>query len=215
MNISSVSSVNFDNVIQTEPETEVTQDFETFLKMLTTQIQNQDPLSPMAADQFSNQLASFSMVEQQTATNQKLESLLASFESSGIGTYASIVGRFALHEEPFLFSGAEISFEIAGAPGEVDDRKITIVDASGSIIFEKKLSSNQSSFIWDGKDSDGRLTPLGTYQAELRKASDGTVLDAEITTGGVVEEVRFGGPQAELLLANGTVILEADVATIR
>ena len=46
------------------------QHFETFLKMLTTQIQNQDPLSPMQADQFADQLASFSMVEQQTLTNQ-------------------------------------------------------------------------------------------------------------------------------------------------
>ena len=124
----------------------VSQDFETFLRMLTTQIQNQDPLSPMAADQFASQLASFSMVEQQTLTNQKLDILASAFGAGGITAYASVVGRFALHEGPFDFTGSEITLEIADVTEFDADVKLVILDSRGAVVSEAALAARAIAF---------------------------------------------------------------------
>ena len=194
---------------------DVSQDFETFLRMLTTQIQNQDPLSPMAADQFASQLASFTMVEQQTLTNQKLEVLSSALGAGGITAYASVVGRFALHEGPFEFTGANIPLEISDVSKSDGELKFVILDSRGAIVSERPLAAGQSRVIWDGMDAGGQIAPPATYTAEVRRVADGTNVGLRIATGDVVEEVRFGATQVELLLANGTVVPESAVTTLR
>lgn len=196
-------------------QSEVSRDFQTFLKMLTTQIQNQDPLSPMAADQFASQLASFTMVEQQTLTNQKLESLTSAFASGGVAAYASVVGRFALHEGPFEFSGLDIPLEFADSSSGADDLEVVILDSSGSVVSEIPLEPGQTKANWDGTDREKRVVPLGEYTAQMRRVFDGMHLNIQIATGGVVEEVRFGSSETELVLANGTIVRDADVTTLR
>lgn len=193
----------------------VSQDFETFLRMLTTQIQNQDPLSPMAADQFASQLASFSMVEQQTLTNQKLDILASAFGAGGVTAYASVVGRFALHEGPFDFTGAEITLEIADITEVDGDVKLVILDSRGAVVSEAALAAGQSRVTWNGTDSEGRIVAPATYRAEIRRVADETNIDVRIATGDLVEEVRFGATQVELLLANGTVVPETAITTLR
>ncbi|WP_416883813.1 flagellar hook capping FlgD N-terminal domain-containing protein [Marivita sp.] len=193
----------------------VSQDFETFLRMLTTQIQNQDPLSPMAADQFASQLASFSMVEQQTLTNQKLDILASAFGAGGITAYASVVGRFALHEGPFDFTGAEITLEIADITEFDGDVKLVILDSRGAVVSEAALAAGQSRVTWNGTDFEGRIVAPATYTAEIRRVADETNIDVRIATGDLVEEVRFGATQVELLLANGTVVPETAITTLR
>ena len=193
----------------------VSGDFETFLRMLTTQIQNQDPLSPMAADQFASQLASFSMVEQQSLTNQKIDSLGVALIDKNIATYSAVIGRMAYHEKPFLFSGSSITLEV-GELGEIDEElKLSFLNSDGFVIAERSLLHGQDIVNWDGTDNIGRLVPVGSYTAELRRATDDTRMDVSVSTGNIVEEVRFGGAQAELLLSDGTTILETEVSKLR
>ena len=193
----------------------ISQDFETFLRMLTTQIQNQDPLRPMAADQFASQLASFSMVEQQTLTNQKMDMLAAAMGAGRITAFAPVVGRFALHDGPFEFSGANITFEISDVPEAEGKLKLVILNANSSVVSERLLEPEQSQVIWDGTDPEGRFVLPGSYSAELRRVEDEAVVDAGIATGGVVEEVRFGTTHVELVLANGAIIPESSVRVLR
>lgn len=68
---------------------QISSDFQTFLKMLTAQIQNQDPLNPTPSDEFAVQLATFSSVEQQVRTNDLLVALGAQFGSMGMAQFAS------------------------------------------------------------------------------------------------------------------------------
>src|SRR6056297_3909166 len=75
-------------------------DFETFLLMLTTQMQNQDPLNPLESSEFAVQLATFSGVEQQVKTNDLLGSLLSGLASSGMAQMASWIGREARTDGP-------------------------------------------------------------------------------------------------------------------
>lgn len=193
----------------------VSGDFEIFLRMLTTQVQNQDPLSPMAADQFASQLASFSIVEQQSLTNQKIDSLAMALVNKNITTYSTVIGRIAYHEKPFEFNGSTIILEI-GDLSEIDEElKISFLNSDGFEIYERSLLYGQDIVNWDGTDNTGRLVPVGSYTAELRRVVDNARMDISVSTGNIVEEVRFGGAQAELLLSDGTTILETEVSRLR
>ena len=83
----------------------ISSDFNTFLKMLTTQLKNQDPLNPMDNSEYAVQLATFSGVEQQVKTNTLLESLGTQLGLSGLSTYAGWVGKDARADMPVWYSG--------------------------------------------------------------------------------------------------------------
>lgn len=193
----------------------VTQDFETFLRMLTTQIQNQDPLSPMEADQFASQLASFSMVEQQTLTNQRLKELSLELRSDGISSYAPFVGTQILHEGPFSFTGAAVLMEIRRELTDEDGLKLSIFSGDGIVVSETVLSDGQSQFNWDGTDGEGILVKPGLYSAEIRRVSDDAEVEATVVASGLVEELRFGSADVEFILANGSIVTESSVVGVR
>src|ERR1700686_3335504 len=67
--------------------------FDTFLKLLTTQLQNQDPLSPMDSNQFTQELVQFSQVEQQINTNTSLASLIALTKTQSSANAVSYLGK--------------------------------------------------------------------------------------------------------------------------
>lgn len=190
-------------------------DFETFLRMLTTQIQNQDPLSPMESDKFASQLASFSMVEQQTLTNQKLEAVLHGLSAGELGGYSGLVGREAVHQGAVRFSGLPVEFEIEGREGAPANAILAVLDDEGGPVAELALGAGQERVTWDGTAPDGRSVLPGFYQAELRRISDGEALEIPVATSAVIEEVRFSGDEVELLLADGSVIPESGVSKLR
>src|ERR1700754_3933826 len=72
--------------------------YDTFLVLLTAQLQNQDPLAPMDSTQFTQQLVQFSQVEQQIRTNEQLEGLVGQYKASSAGAALSYLGREAILE---------------------------------------------------------------------------------------------------------------------
>lgn len=189
-------------------------DFETFLRMLTTQVQNQDPLSPLETNEFANQLAAFTMVEQQTLTNQTLGDLLAALDRRDIGGYATLVGKTALHQAPFFFSGQTISLEIAGLQSE-SAVKLSILDSAGAVVAEQPVSSDAQRVEWSGRSFDGSIVPPGQYSAQLRSAEDDTPLEAQIGVEATVEEIRFLGADVQLLMQDGSLVPESSVLSLR
>lgn len=211
-----VSQLNANSTNQrTALATDVSGDFETFLRMMTTQIQNQDPLSPMEADQFASQLAAFSMVEQQTLTNQRLEAILSGLTTNRLAGYSDLVGRVAVHQGAFEFSGSSIDLEIEDGSAPNDSAKIVILNASGAVAGEIGVAPGQTRITWSGQGLDGQVVEPGQYSAIVRRVSDDAVLDIPVSTAGTVEEVRFGNGEAELLLADGTVVSESSVSKLR
>jgi flagellar basal-body rod modification protein FlgD len=190
-------------------------DFETFLRMLTTQIQNQDPLSPMDSDQFADQLATFTMVEQQTLTNQRLESLIDALSYEGLADYSNLMGRTAVHDGPFEFSGAPIALEIGGTDGASDDASLVILDEQGSVVSEQIVPAGQSRVSWDGTGMDGQVLTPGSYRAELRDGATGEVVEIPVLSASEVEEVLFGATEVALRLADGSVVPESAVSRLR
>lgn len=190
-------------------------DFETFLAMLTTQIQNQDPLSPMAAEEFASQLASFTMVEQQTLSNQKLDMLIASMSNRNLASYSALVGQIAVHSGPFNYSGSPVQIELSGVPSSSSGSVLVVLNRFGEVVSELGDVTNDERVLWDGTDSAGRLVEPELYTAEVRSVSDNSRLDVEVATAEIIEEVQFGNQGVELLLADGTVVSETSVTRLR
>lgn len=142
------------------------EDFSQFLQLLTTQLQNQDPLSPMDSTEFTSQLVQFSQVEQAINTNSKLDDLVSLQLNGATSAALGYVGLDA------TYVSAEIAFD---GTNPVDLRyslskpaitsKLNIYDEGNSLIISLDANKNAGvhEFVWDGKDSSGQLVPEGTY----------------------------------------------------
>lgn len=145
-------------------------DFTQFLTLLTTQLQNQDPLSPLDSNEFTNQLVQFSQVEQGINTNTKLDDLL----SLQIGNAAtSALGYVGLDVS---YVSAEVALE-QGSPatirysldGAATISKINIFDEAGQLVFsgdaERGVGAHE--FEWNGRDLLNNELPTGTYVVRI------------------------------------------------
>lgn len=143
------------------------QNFDQFLKLLTTQLQNQDPLSPMDTAQFTNQLVEFSQVEQQLKSNDTLNKLLTMQTVNMTALGVSFIGKdvqVAGSSFDTSASGSQVKLAYS-LPATAASGNISIKDANGNVVFTKAtdLSSGTHDFTWDGKETDGSTAPAGTY----------------------------------------------------
>jgi flagellar basal-body rod modification protein FlgD len=184
----------------------------TFLTLLTTQLQNQDPLSPMDSTQFTQQLVEYSQVEQQINTNTNLQSLI-SLQQSGAG--AAAVGY--LGKEVTVTNGnAALTNGSAtwnySLPANAGSTTLTVTNASGQTVYSGSGSttSGNNTFNWNGEDSSGNQLPDGTYTlAVAATAGDGSAMTATVTSTGTVNEINLSGTTPQLMLGNMAVPLTA------
>ena len=117
---------------QTETsETVISSNFETFLKMLTVQMENQDPLNPTDSSEYAQQLATFSGVEQAVLTNDLLSALMVQMNSTGMAQMADWVGKEARAIAPGNFNGSPIT--IAPNPAAIADKvELVVSDPQGN-----------------------------------------------------------------------------------
>ena len=139
--------------------------FDDFLKLLMTQLQNQDPTSPMDTNQFTNQLVQFASVEQQINTNSSLTKLIQATQGANLLQSSSLVGQEVevTSDQVALQDGhAAIRFQ-ATAPEPVS---IGIYSAAGTKLHEAKVTSTPgaNTVAWDGKDTNGHAMPDGAYR---------------------------------------------------
>lgn len=145
-------------------------DFNEFLILLTTQLQNQDPLSPMDSTEFTNQLVNFAGVEQQINANQKLDSLVSLMIGSAFSTTIGYIGKdISYISSEAHFDGSkpvEINYAIEGASSQT---KLNIYDADNKLIFSKDITASDGTrkFVWDGKDNNGNTVENGTYSIRV------------------------------------------------
>jgi flagellar basal-body rod modification protein FlgD len=154
--------------------TSLTSNFQDFLGMLMTQLQNQDPTSPMDTNQFTQELVEFSGVEQQINANSNLTQLIQLTQSGQVEQSASIVGhQVAINSSDLALQKGSggISFTVPAA-GPVE---IGIYDANGSKIADTVVSAAQGSnnWTWNGQDGNGVQLPDGSYQVAVDAAGTG------------------------------------------
>lgn len=194
-------------------------DKDAFLKLLLTQMKNQDPTTPLKSHEMAAQLAQFTSLEKLTNIADGIDSLRKeakpgqNFEALNlIGKSISVDGgKVARTEESEVH---EIKFRLMGAPNSTE---LKIRDAAGNLI--RKLTLNglkegENVVTWNGVLEDGTKAPKGDYTVEVDAiASNGNKLMAEMKQEGTITGVNFTASGPVLMLGNKKVAL-SDVKQI-
>ncbi len=190
-------------------------DFETFLRMLTTQMENQDPLNPIESADYAVQLATFSGVEQQVRTNQLLEGLAQQMNLTGMAQMAGWVGMEARTNAPAQFDGAPVT--LFPSPAATADETVLLVrDASGALVDRIPVPVSSEPMTWAGMDENGNPRDPGLYSFELESYAHGDLLSTDpVDTYSRISEVRAQDGQTVLVLEGGVQVPASAVSALR
>lgn len=169
----------------------VNQDYDTFLRLLTAQIKNQDPLAPIDGTEFVAQLATFSQVEQQILANGKLDGLAAMMQGVNARLDVSYIGKEVEAEvDKFSHEGGSKQFAYA-VSDEADSVRILIKNEAGDTvrILDGESGYGRQDITWDGKDVEGVVAPAGIYNVEIVAMKDEDEIEASIVTTDIVKEI--------------------------
>jgi flagellar basal-body rod modification protein FlgD len=179
-------------------------DFDTFLTLLTTQLQNQDPSQPMDANELTKQLTEFAGVEQQIETNNQLASLISLQQAGQMAGSSSLLGQratMATDVLPLQDGSATVNLPAAGTARTA---RIQVSDSAGRVLrsTDVPLGTGATAWQWDGRDQAGTQRADGAYRVTVSgRAADGSAvaIDSSVTARvtGVVREgdglsLRFG-----------------------
>ena len=171
---------------------------EDFLKLLTTQLAHQDPLSPADPKDFVAQLSQFSSLEQLINLNTTMGTLgtsMTNLQSSQQMTQGlSLLGKTVKAQgNIFTVNSGEVgdlSYVLNGAASKVT---VSISDSSGKVVRTMDLggkNTGENQISWDGKDSNGNTMADGTYSFKVSALdSKGAAVTAATLVSGTVEEV--------------------------
>jgi flagellar basal-body rod modification protein FlgD len=193
---------------------ELTGNIDTFLRLLTTQLRNQDPTDPMDPNQMVGQLSQFAMVEQQIAVNKHMNSLISLQRSAVMLDAAGLVGQKVEVESRSLElrAGTTQALALPSADGAVRQARITITNQAGAKVREAvvPLGANGSSWTWDGRTDAGRAAVDGTYGVTVSGLDDAGRSRRSIASAvsGTVTSIERSGDLA--MLALGSLVVPAD-----
>ena len=198
----------------TKAKTTLGSNFDTFLTLLTTQLKNQDPLSPMDSAQFTQQLVQFSQVEQSINANQNLESLISLTKQRVGGEAVSYLGKtITLTDGTAGLNNGQAQWGYSLGSGSASTH-LVIADSKGHTVYAGAgdTAPGLHAFTWDGKDNAGNVMPDGAYTLSVvAKTADGTSVSTEVASQGVVDEVDLSG--SEPMLKIGAVSVPLSKAT--
>lgn len=194
---------------------QISSDFETFLRMLTVQMQNQDPLNPVDSSDYAVQLATFSGVEQAVLTNDLLKSLTAQMNSSGLAGMANWVGKEARAAAPAYFDGNPIT--ITPKPAAIADRvEVLVRNANGTEVQRLNVPVGTEPVEWAGVDSGGFPFQQGLYSFEvLSIANNEVIAQTPVEIYSKVTEVRSQDGGTVLILEGGAAVDSTEVTALR
>ncbi len=194
----------------------ISTDFETFLRLLTTQARYQDPLEPLDSQEYASQLAQFSMVEQQVQGNDLLAGMQAQLSLSAMATVTQWVGMEARAAVPGHFDG---STPISISPNPVataDDVRLIVKNEAGTEVNRILLPISAEPYEWDGTDANGNVLPSGSYSFTMESYRNDELLlseTAEIYSS--IRETQLQGNQVILIMNGGSAISSTDVSALR
>jgi len=211
------AAINASNTAGSTPASTTSSTQDQFLKLLTTQLQNQDPLNPMDNAQMTSQLAQISTVDGITQLNATLQSLVSNANSSQALQAAALVGHGV------LVPGSALSLQqgqaVAGVDlaSAADDVVATIKDANGLAVRKLDLGAmvaGASSFAWDGKTDSGATAADGAYTVSLAATQGGGAVTANALQVGMVSSVANSSQGASLNVAGLGTFSLSDVKQI-
>lgn len=187
-----------------------------FLTLLITQLQHQDPLQPMDANEFTQQLVQFASVEQQIYQNANLEKMLALQTASQASNLVNYIGSAVETEGNALVLDGHGASGHYTLPEEAVGTRIVVRDAKGNAVYATagETAAGSHAFTWNGLDADGESLPDGTYTLSVTAVGkDGSALDVGTSVFAAVTGVANDGTEPELILGNRRVTF-ADVLSV-
>lgn len=198
-----------------KPETVLSSDFETFLRLLTTQLENQDPLNPMESSEFAVQLATFSGVEQQVRTNDLLAGLTARQSAEDVLSAGTWIGKEIRQTGAVGFDGAPVTIYPSLAEG-TSVAKLIVRDGNGSIVARDTIPPGATALEWAGVALDGSPLPPGLYELGVEHYAGEEMLGTgEVAHYARVVEVEPGKDGPTLVTSAGARIAPGDVQAVR
>ncbi|WP_435164516.1 flagellar hook capping FlgD N-terminal domain-containing protein [Falsirhodobacter sp. 1013] len=190
-------------------------DYQTFLTMLTTQLKNQDPTSPMESTDFAVQLATFSGVEQQTLTNQHLESIGGKMDAMTLSDLSSWLGAQAMVTAPVTVDGSPVTL-YPQFDAKADGAVLVVKDAAGNTVAREEIDPTAKSLEWSPTDATGGALPSGSYALSVENYSGETALSlTTVQHYAEVAEAKIGANGTVLVLADGTEVAASDVTSLK
>ncbi len=191
------------------PEASGFGEFDDFLQLLTTQLQQQDPLAPMDAQSFTRQLVQFATVEQAMKANDRIETLIETVRAGQVLAAAGFVGRTVELAGGELYLPDEGEARLRYRLEEpAESLRLELRDESGRTVATLDglaREAGRHEAVWDGLDRMGRRLPPGRYRVEASaRTLDGRELEVALGTVGRVEAVQFDGEQL-LLMVDGVL----------
>jgi flagellar basal-body rod modification protein FlgD len=163
--------------------------FTTFLQLLTTQLKNQNPLDPLDTNQFTQQLVQFAQVEQQMRSNDQLSTLVALQKATQSSAALNFVGsKVVVDGATARLTGGQATWGFS-APRPAT-ATLTIQDSRGQTVYSSSFTvqAGQQNFVWDGRDTNGRLWPDGEYKLSVTaKDANGQGVAISTEVEGVVD----------------------------
>ena len=197
-------------------QTQLAGNFDTFLKLLTTQLQNQDPLSPMDSNQFTQQLVEFSQVEQQINTNTNLTTLINQGTSQSGAFAVNYLGKTVTvtNGNASLTNGvANWNYNLGTQAAQTT---LTVTDANGNAVYSGPglTAAGSNTFAWDGRSTNGTQVPDGVYTLQVAAtAADGSTVTSSVSSKGVVSEVDMTSGTPKLIVGSMSLAV-SDIAGV-
>jgi flagellar basal-body rod modification protein FlgD len=183
----SANNVSNSGSVASSALTSLAGDFNDFLSLLTTQLQNQDPTSPMDTSQFTSQLVQFTEVAEQISGNSTLTQMLSVGQTQQLVQASGLVGQqvsFTGGTLPLQNGSATVDFQAASA----GPAQVTVTNASGITVASQTVNATAGSntWTWNGENSNGTQLPDGSYNVSVTAGGNtlpfqsmGTVTGAE------------------------------------
>ncbi|MFS0739309.1 flagellar hook capping FlgD N-terminal domain-containing protein [Brevundimonas sp. 3P9-tot-E] len=191
--------------------------FQTFLSLLTTQLKNQDPLSPVDSNEFTAQLTQMAGVEQQLLTNDLLTGLLKVQQGDGLTGAAQYIGKDATAvwaATRFEDGEANWSYELAA---DATDATLQVLDASGKVVWSGPApdkTNGMHDFKWDGKTTGGgQVDDGGVYTLKVvAKDGAGKAVDSQVLIRGRVTGVEMYDNTPFVIIGNSIMPVSSLIA---
>ena len=185
----------------------ITQNYTTFLQMLTTQLKNQDPMSPVDTNQFTQELVQFSGVEQQLQTNSQLGTLISLQQSAQATSALSFVGHTVSYiGNTSQMTNGKATWKLAASgPGTAN---ITIQNSTGQTVYSGSmpLNAGNNTFAWNGQGNTGTQWPDGAYTISVSATgASGQALKLISQSSGLVSGVDLTQTPAALTIGTMSI----------
>lgn len=192
----------------TGDRTRLSDNYDTFLILLTAQLQNQDPLAPMDSTQFTQQLVQFSQVEQQIRTNEQLEGLVGQYQAASAGAALSYLGKDAIIEADETYLAGGVANWAYNLPTGATTMTVHVRDSGGRIVYTSTTEARGAGehlFTWDGKTNNNTTAPDGVYTLTFEaKDAAGTTINPTINVRETIMGVDFSGGTPVVITPSGT-----------